>query len=97
MTLEATDMSWHADSGGATSAEEKLIAEMSPYENFIIGILTNFSAVPLDRMHSLLRMFVVSEPKYDKSQEQLAAFLQVMAAREKVDIENGIYKRRIVS
>ena len=40
----------------------------------------------------MLRLFVVS-PKYDKPQESLAAFLALLAARGKVAVENGVYRR----
>lgn len=45
VTPEASDASWQDDAApGASSAEERLVAEMGPFENFIIGILTNFKA-----------------------------------------------------
>lgn len=94
--LEETDMSWQEDTAGSSnSAEDRLIAEMAPFENYIIGILTNFSALPLDRLHNMLRMFVVGEPKYEgHSQEQLAGFLQVLVAKERIDADNGVYKKK---
>lgn len=68
---------------------------MAPFENYILGILTNFSAVSLDRLHNLLRVFVVGEPKYEgRSQEQLAAFLAHLQAGGKVEADNGVYRRK---
>lgn len=88
-------MSWSDDARASSSAEDRLIAEMGPYENFIIGLLTNCGTLPLDRLHNMLRVFVVGEPKYEgKTQEQLAAFLQVMVAREKIEGHNGVYSRK---
>jgi hypothetical protein len=37
VSFEDTDMSWRADSGTANTAEDRIIAEMGPYENYIIG------------------------------------------------------------
>jgi anaphase-promoting complex subunit 2 len=68
---------------------------MGPFENYIMGMLTNFGALPADRLHNMLRVFVVGEPKYEgRSQEQLAAFLQLLAEQGKLDVSNGIYSRR---
>eukprot|EP00798_Chlamydomonas_sp_ICE-L_P002183 gene2183-33798_t len=43
-----------------SGAQEVAIEEMSPFENYIYGMLTNYKELPLDRLHSMLRMFVVS-------------------------------------
>jgi len=42
------------------------------YEQYVVGMLTNFPSLPLDRIHNMLKMFV-SEPPYDKSVHQLEA------------------------
>jgi anaphase-promoting complex subunit 2 len=61
----------------------------------IPGLLTNFGTLGLDRMHNLLRVFVVGEPKYaGKTQEQLAAFLQVLVVQEKIELQNGVYSKQ---
>lgn len=95
VSREVTDLSWQEDTGASGSAEDRTIAEMGPYENYIIGLLTNCGMLSLDRLHNMLRVFVVGEPKYEgKTHEQLAAFLQIMLAREKIDVDNGVYSRR---
>eukprot|EP00775_Hariotina_reticulata_P008508 gene8508-8690_t len=95
VSFEDTDMSWRGDSGTASTAEDRIVAEMGPYENYIIGLLTNFGTLALDRMHNLLRVFVVGEPKYTgQTQEQLAAFLQVLVVQEKIELHNGVYSKR---
>ena len=50
------------------------------YEQYVIGMLTNFPSLPLDRIHNMLKMFV-SEPPYDRTSEQLAAFLAQSSPR----------------
>ncbi|KAI7840711.1 hypothetical protein COHA_005527 [Chlorella ohadii] len=58
-------------------------AEMAAYEPFIMGMLTNFDALPLDRVHNMLKMFA-SDPPYDKSLEQLGAYMSRLVADEKL-------------
>ena len=36
-----------------------ILPEMQHYWPYIVGMLTNFSALPLDKMHSMLLMFAV--------------------------------------
>jgi hypothetical protein len=94
VSREVTDASWADDTHAAASAEDRIIAEMGPFENYIIGLLTNCGSLPLDRLHNMLRVFVVGEPKYEgRSQEQLGAFLTVMAGQGKIEARNGVYSR----
>jgi len=37
-----------------------LVLPAQPFENYILNILVNFKQLPLERLHSLLRVFVVS-------------------------------------
>eukprot|EP00887_Chlorella_sp_A99_P005758 scaffold1.g5758.t1 len=67
--------------------------QMSKYEPFVMGMLTNFDALPLDRIHNMLKMFV-TDPPYDKTVEQLGAFLQGLVAAEKLVLSGGMYKKR---
>ena len=85
-----------AGAADAAGGEAAAIAAVAPFENFIFGILTNFAAVSLDRLHSLLRVFVVGEPKYDGrvSQEQLGAFMARLVAQGKAEADNGVYRRK---
>jgi anaphase-promoting complex subunit 2 len=97
VSTEASDLSWDDPTGGSAAAtdESSALTEMAPFENYILGILTNFSAVALDRLHNLLRVFVVGEPKYEgRSQEQLGAFLAHLVGQGKVEVDNGVYKRK---
>jgi anaphase-promoting complex subunit 2 len=82
------------DGGGAVaSAEEQAAAEMAVYEQYVIGMLTNFDALSAERIHNMLKMFV-SEPPYDKSAAQLEAFLARLVAEEKLTLDAGSYRRR---
>lgn len=98
MSTEAADLAWDDDAGGGAGGgpeDGAGLGAMAPFENYILGVLTNFSAVSLDRLHNLLRVFVVGEPKYEgRSQEQLAAYLAHLVAGGKVEVDNGIYRRK---
>ena len=66
---------------------------MARLEPFILGMLANFDALPLDRVHNMLKMFA-SDPPYDNTMEQLAAFLGRLVADEKLALEGGMYRKR---
>ena len=68
--------------------------DMAVYETYIMGMLTNFDAgMPLDRIHNMLKMFVV-DPPYDKSADQLAAFLGRLVADEKLVMQGDLFRKR---
>ncbi|KAK1267336.1 Anaphase-promoting complex subunit 2 [Acorus gramineus] len=73
------------------SVEEQLRKEMTVYEKFIVGMLTNFGSMALDRIHNTLKMFCVAELSYDKSLQQLQSFLFELASEEKLEIKDGLY------
>ena len=89
----AADDSTAGGGGAVASAEDQAAAGMKVYEQYVIGMLTNFPSLPLDRIHNMLKMFV-SEPPYDRTSEQLAAFLAQLVAEDKVVAEGNQYKRR---
>ncbi len=69
--------------------------EMAMYESYIMGLLTNFDeGLPLDRIHNMLKMFVV-EPVYDKSAEQLSAFLMKLTGEEKLQLAGTLFRKKI--
>ena len=70
-----------------------VLQEMAKYEPFVMGMLTNFDALPLDRVHNMLKMFV-SDPPYDKSLEQLGAYMARLVADEKLSLDGGMYRKR---
>ncbi|KAJ0973209.1 hypothetical protein J5N97_021168 [Dioscorea zingiberensis] len=73
------------------SVEEQLRKEMTVYEKFIVGMLTNFGSMALDRIHNTLKMFCVAEPAYDKSLQQLQSFLAGLVSEEKLEMKDGLY------
>ena len=75
------------------SAEETAAAEMMVYEQYVMGMLTNFPSLPLDRIHNMLKMFVV-DPVYDKSTDDLEAFLLELVAQDKLVMEGAAFAKK---
>ncbi|GFS40400.1 anaphase-promoting complex/cyclosome 2 [Actinidia rufa] len=73
------------------SVEDQLHKEMTVYEKFITGMLTNFGSMALDRIHNTLKIFCVADPRYDKSLQQLQSFLSGLVAEEQLEIRDGMY------
>ncbi|XP_073050122.1 anaphase-promoting complex subunit 2 [Primulina eburnea] len=77
--------------GSVASVEDQLRKEMMVYEKFIIGMLTNFGSMALDRIHNTLKMFCIGDPPYDKSLQQLQSFLAGLVSDEKLELKDGMY------
>ncbi|KAL5759472.1 hypothetical protein ACOSQ2_018310 [Xanthoceras sorbifolium] len=73
------------------SVEDQIRNEMTIYEKFIMGMLTNFGNMALDRIHNTLKMFCVADPPYDKSLQQLQSFLSGLVSEEKLELRDGMY------
>ncbi|OMO71854.1 hypothetical protein COLO4_27998 [Corchorus olitorius] len=73
------------------SVEDQLRKEMMVYEKFIMGMLTNFGSMALDRIHNTLKMFCIADPPYDKSLQQLQSFLSGLVSEEKLELRDGMY------
>ncbi|KAL3823960.1 hypothetical protein ACJIZ3_019989 [Penstemon smallii] len=73
------------------SVEDQLRKEMTVYEKFITGMLTNFGSMALDRIHNTLKMFCIGDPPYDKSLQQLQSFLGGLVAEERLELRDGMY------
>ncbi|KAG5603980.1 hypothetical protein H5410_025472 [Solanum commersonii] len=72
------------------SVEDQLRKEMTVYEKFITGMLTNFGSMALDRIHNTLKMFCIGDPTYDKSLQQLQSFLSGLVTEEKLEFRDGM-------
>jgi len=55
---------------------------------FIEGMLTNLGSLPLDRIQTMLRI----APGYDKTAEQLAAFMEAARREGLVMVQGGFWK-----
>lgn len=69
------------------------LQSMAVYQQYVMGMLTNFDGLPLDRIHNMLKMFA-TEPPYDKSAAELGAFLGQLASEGKLSLQpGGIYRK----
>ncbi len=55
-------------------------ASLEYLEPFIVGMLTNFDGLPLERIHNMLKMFV-TDPPYDRGIDDLSRLLESMVGR----------------
>lgn len=85
------DMGAMDDANAEDDADDDPHAQMAVYETFIMAMLQNLKALPLDRIHGMLQM-VVRTPPYDKTQSQLAGFLAKLVDDEKIELHAGLYK-----
>jgi len=68
---------------------------MAVYQQYVMGMLTNFDGLPFDRIHNMLKMFA-TDPPYDKTAAELAAFLGQLVSTGKLTLEpGGVYRRRV--
>ena len=86
----------HDDEGDrAVSAATQQEEEYEVYESYISVMLTSLKdGASLDKIHNMLKMMASgSETKYNKSPQQLSAFLQRLCRQEKLECgPDGTYK-----
>jgi anaphase-promoting complex subunit 2 len=66
---------------------------MNYLEPFILGMLTNFDSLSLERIHNMLKMFA-TDPPYDKSLVELSTFMTNLSLRDKVVLEGKAYRKK---
>ncbi|KAF2077863.1 hypothetical protein CYY_000825 [Polysphondylium violaceum] len=86
---KVTIMEEEEDQQESASAREKE-EQMRVIEKFIIGMLTNFKALPLDRMHSMLSMF--NAEQYTSTSAELKSFLSKLINEEKIELSGLNYQ-----
>jgi anaphase-promoting complex subunit 2 len=74
------------------SAEERANEEMKVYWKYIVGMLTNVGPMPVNNIHSFLKMAVPKEIAYTKSQDELEQYLSIKVDEEVVELSGGRYK-----
>lgn len=79
------------EEAGPSAAEEQAAADMAVHESFVLGMLTNHEELPPAMIHNMLKMFVAG---FDKSADEVAAFLSRLVREEKLAFEGGAYKKR---
>lgn len=74
--------------GHMVEAEDQEAEQMRVYWQFIQGMLTNFGTLPTDRIHNMLKF----SQTYNKTREQLAAFLEALKREGLVDFRDGTWR-----
>jgi anaphase-promoting complex subunit 2 len=74
--------------------EAQMEQEMRVYEQYVVGMLTNLEALPLSRIHNMLRMFCASEGEqgYNCSESELQRFLNRLVEDGKLEFGSGHFK-----
>ena len=61
--------------------------------SYIVGMLTNLDSLPLDRIHSMLRMFAMSGPNASQCNlDDLKRFLEKKVRDGELQFASGKYK-----
>ena len=103
--LAAVD-GWVEDDNAAAAAAAAMIdeeptaiggddeAELEVFESYIVGMLKRVKELPLERIHSMLKMFATgSDHSYSKTPRQLGELLQRLCREEKLECgPDGMYK-----
>jgi anaphase-promoting complex subunit 2 len=86
--------SFHEATEGGVSVTAQEEEEMDAYISYIVGMLTNLGSLPLKTIHNNLKTFVTgSEIRYNKTPQQLSAFLQRLCKEERLECgPDGMYK-----
>lgn len=79
--------------GAIETKEEGEAEEMRVYWSFVVGMLTNLGSLPLERVQGMLKTFVPTG--YNKTQEQLHDFLQLMIEEEALEFIGGMYRLKL--
>ncbi|XP_064089361.1 anaphase-promoting complex subunit 2-like [Macrobrachium nipponense] len=72
------------------SAQDQREEELQVFWSYIVGMLTNLDCLPLERIHSMLKMFV--QGSVECSPQELRAFLDRKVRQHHLLFANGLYK-----
>jgi anaphase-promoting complex subunit 2 len=75
------------------SQEQQMEMNMKVYESYVMGMVTNLESLPLEKIHNMLKMFVL-EPVYDKTIEELEAFLAKLVNDGKLTFDGLVYRKK---
>lgn len=65
---------------------------MRVYWLFIQNFLTNFGPQTLDKIQSMMSMFIQEPVQYARSLDELRAFLALMIREDRLEFAGGMYK-----
>jgi len=88
----AVDDDEDADESAFAHARERREEELGVVWSYVVGMLTNLESLPLERIHSMLRMFAMQGPGSQVSQQDLRTFLDHKVKEQKLVFVSGVYK-----
>ncbi|XP_074654773.1 anaphase-promoting complex subunit 2-like [Tubulanus polymorphus] len=74
------------------SSEDQREEELQVYWSYVVGMLTNLESLPLDRIHSMLKMFAVNPTTTECSIPELKEFLDRKVKEQKLVYSGGVYR-----
>ncbi|XP_029197808.2 anaphase-promoting complex subunit 2-like [Acropora millepora] len=75
------------------SSQDQREEELQVFWSYIVGMLTNLESLPLDRIHSMLRMFAMQGPSPSQcSVDDLRRFLDRKVKDQELQFVNGFYR-----
>ncbi|XP_025096044.1 LOW QUALITY PROTEIN: anaphase-promoting complex subunit 2-like [Pomacea canaliculata] len=75
------------------SAAQQREQEMQMFWTYTMGMLQNLECLPLERIHSMLRMFAVQGPESGEfTQAELKSFLDGKVKEQKLTYSGGVYR-----
>lgn len=70
-----------------------LLSFYQVFWSYIVGMLTNLESLPLDRIHSMLRMFAMQDSSSSQcSVDDLRRFLDRKVKDQELQFVNGFYR-----
>jgi len=81
------------DDSLASSAQNQRDEELQTYWSYVVGMLTNIGTLPLERIHSMLKMFAVTGPAGSQcTADDVKQFLDAKVKAGELQFSNGLYK-----
>ncbi|XP_071947983.1 anaphase-promoting complex subunit 2-like [Antedon mediterranea] len=75
------------------SAQDQKEEELQMFWSYIVGMLTNLESLPLERIHSMLKMFAMQGPASSEcSEQELRVFLDRKVRDQQLIYAGGIYR-----
>ncbi|XP_071154099.1 anaphase-promoting complex subunit 2-like isoform X1 [Mytilus edulis] len=75
------------------SAQSQREEELQVFWSYIVGMLTNLESLPLERIHTMLRMFAMQGPTtMECSTQELKGFLDRKVKEQKLLYAGGVYR-----
>ena len=75
---------------GVASTEDQKEEELRVYQSYVSGMLSNLGALPAERIHNMLKIFV-ADSAYTASLNELVGFLNALVRKEELVFGGGVY------